>query len=161
LAITLLGKWIASIDEKRRLTLPAPLRRPLALIAETLQVIITAGTHGSLLLIPDAIWDAFAPGLFSDAVQGDPGALRLRSTMALNGSVCRIDKSGRVTLTDQQMEFAGLSKPGKAIIFANFNRVEIWEASRFDAAHPTTSAAEHDQLAAYYFGNPRTPGASR
>ena len=158
MAITLLGKWVGSIDGKRRLTLPAALRRPLAEVTASLQLIITVGTRGCLLLVPDPTWEKFAPDLFRDAVQGDPGALRLRSTMALYGSVCRVDKSGRVTLTEEQMQFGGLEKLGKAIIFANFNHIEIWEPSRFDSAITTTSAAEHDLLAARYFGNPRPTG---
>jgi division/cell wall cluster transcriptional repressor MraZ len=157
-AITLLGKWVGSIDGKRRLTLPAAIRRPLAQVTAAQQLIITVGTRGCLLLIPDVTWDAFAPDLFRDAVQGDPGALRLRSTMALYGSVCRVDKSGRVTLSEEQMQFGGLEKLGKAIVFANFNHIEIWEPSRFESAVTTTSAAEHDLLAARYFGNLHPPG---
>lgn len=158
MAITLLGKWVGSIDGKRRITLPVALRRSLAQVTASMQLIITVGTRGCLLLVPDPTWEKFAPDLFRDAVQGDPGALRLRSTMALYGSVCRVDKSGRVTLSDEQMEFGGLEKLGKAIIFANFNHVEIWEPSRFASAISTTSAAEHDLLAARYFGNPRPTG---
>jgi DNA-binding transcriptional regulator/RsmH inhibitor MraZ len=56
------------------------------------------------------------------------------------------------------MQFAGLERSGRIVIFANFNRIEIWEPMRFEAANPTTDAAEHDQLAALYFNNVRTPG---
>jgi division/cell wall cluster transcriptional repressor MraZ len=159
--MTLLGRWPGSIDGKRRLTLPASLRRALVQIHESLQLVVTVGHRGCLLLVPESTWDAFAPDLFRDAVQGDPGAQRLRATMARYGSTCRVDRSGRVTLTDEQMEFAGLLKPGKAVIFANFNRIEVWEPSRFEAANPTTDPGEHDSLAALYFNNVRNPGAGR
>jgi division/cell wall cluster transcriptional repressor MraZ len=159
--ITLLGRWPGSIDGKRRLTLPAALRRSLAQLSDSLQLIVTVGHRGCLLLVPEAIWDAFTPDLFRDAVQGDPGATRLRATMARYGSVCRVDRSGRVTLSDEQMQFAGLHKPGKAVIFANFNRIEVWEESRFEAANPTTDPGEHDALAALYFNNVRNPGEGR
>ena len=152
--IPLLGRWFGTIDTKRRITLPVGVRRPLALYGDAPQLIVTVGNHGCLLLVPDSIWDAFAPDLFRDAVQGDEGALRLRGMMARLGSVCRVDKSGRVTLTEEQMEFAGLRKGENAIVFANFNRVEIWEPARFEKAYPMTEPVEHDRLAALYFKTP-------
>ncbi len=161
MAITFLGRWPGTIDGKRRLTLPAPLRRTLAQVPESPQLVVTVGPSGSLIVMPETTWENFSPDLFRDAVQGDPGAQRLRATMARYGSVCRVDRSGRLTLTEEQMEFAGLAKPGKAIIFGNFNRIEVWEPSRFETVNATTDPTEHDRLAALYFNTVRHAGEKR
>jgi len=144
-----LGRWDCIIDDKRRLTLPAPVRKKLVEMNESPELISTIGHRGSLLLIPPSIWDEFARDLFQAPVQGDRDALLLRGRMARYGGHCKLDSSGRVTLSEEQLKVAELTRD--AIVFGNFSRIEVWNPEHFERAYPPiTDPAEHDQLAERY-----------
>ena len=149
-----LGRWTCTIDGKRRLTMPAKVREILAQ-EEGPYLVTTVGHQGCLLLVPHAQWEELTPDLLRDTFQGDQGALRLRAAFARYGNLSRLDGSGRITLTDEQMLVAGLDR--QAIVFGNFTRIEIWEPDRFEIANPPiTDQAEHDRLAAQYMGRVET-----
>ncbi|MCK4306312.1 MAG: hypothetical protein KAY24_18875 [Candidatus Eisenbacteria sp.] len=145
-----LGRWTCAIDGKRRLTLPAKIREILRMETEP-HLVITVGHKGCLLVVPHARWDELAPELLRDTFQGDEEALRLRGTFARYGSLCQFDGSGRVTLTDEQMQVAGLERT--AVVFGSFSRLEIWNPERFEIENPPIAdQAEHDQRAARHMG---------
>jgi division/cell wall cluster transcriptional repressor MraZ len=146
-----LGRWDCIIDDKRRLTLPAPLRKLIAELGPAAELIVTVGHRGCLLFIPLAIWDEFSRELFQAPVQGDPEALRLRSTMARYGSRCKIDSSGRITLNEEQLRVAGLKR--EAVVFGNFSRLELWTPERYERENPPiTDQDEHDRRVAKFLG---------
>jgi MraZ protein len=145
-----LGRWICTIDAKRRLTLPAKVREILEL-EEGPYLVTTVGHKGCLLVVPHARWEELTPDLLRDTFQGDQGAQRLRGAFARYGNLCRPDASGRITLTEEQMRVAGLGK--QAVVFGNFSRIELWEPERFEDANPAIrEPEEHDRLAAQYLG---------
>lgn len=147
--VPFMGAWKCTIDEKRRLTLPAKLREQLAELEDPLRLIVTVGHWGCLVLVPPSTWGRFSRELFQAPVQGDPGALRLRAMMARYGSLCRLDSSGRITLNEEQMEFAGLARD--SIVLGNFTRMEIWNPDHFEKKNPRIQDPdEHDRLAAQY-----------
>ena len=157
--LPLLGTWYCTIDSKRRLTLPARLRALIRSIEPAPEVMVTLGHRGCLLVIPPRLWNELSPDLFRAIVGGEEGALRLRSTMARYGSVARIDNSGRISLTEKQIKVAGLSK--EAIVFGNFNRIEVWNPSRFTVENPPLEdPAEHDRLMATYLDRRATEGGA-
>ena len=149
-----LGRWDCKIDGKRRFTMPAGLRELLDL-EEAPHLITTVGQGGGLFVVPQAVWDELTPGLLRDTFQGDKGAARLRATFARYGSLNKLDGSGRLTLTEDQMEVGGIQK--QAIVFGNFTRIEIWEPARFEISNPPIEdLAEHDALIARYMGQAET-----
>lgn len=154
-----LGRWICTIDGKRRLTLPAKIREILGQ-EEVPYLITTVGHKGCLLVIPRARWEELTPKLLRDTFQGDQGALKLRSTLARYGNLCRLDAIGRMTLTEDQMQVAGLLR--SAVVFGNFTRIEIWDPDRFETENPPiTDPMEHDRLAQQYLGGAETGEAQR
>jgi MraZ protein len=154
--LPLLGTWECRIDDKRRLTLPARLRELLSSVDPSPELIVTRGDKGCLLIIPPKIWKEFSPDLFRAIVGGDEDAQRLRATMAVYGSVSRIDNTGRITLTDKQVRVAGLAKG--AILLGNFNRVELWNSEQFAAEFPELGEPRgDDRLAARYLDGMATP----
>jgi len=155
--LPLLGTWECVIDAKRRLTLPAKLRELLSSIESSAELMVTVGHKGCLLLIPPKTWKELSPDLFRAIVGGDEGAHRLRATMALYGSVARIDNSGRISLTERQVKVAGLDKD--AIVFGNFTRIEVWNPQKFAREIPLLEdTAEHDRLLVRYLDKPVVPG---
>lgn len=149
-----LGRWECAIDEKRRLTLPAPVRKKVLALAgeaggEDEELIATVGHRGCVLLIPPAVWDEFARSIFQAPVQGNREALLVRGRMARYGAHCKIDASGRITLTEEQMKVAGLER--QAIVFGNFTRLEIWNPEQFERHNPPITDVEaHDELIEKY-----------
>ncbi len=123
-------------------------------------LVTTVGHQGSLLVVPHARWEELTPDLLNDTFQGDQGALQLRAAFARYGNLCQLDGSGRITLTEDQMQVAQLEK--QAVVFGNFTRIEIWEPERFETANPPISdTAAHDRLAAQYLGRAETREVTR
>jgi len=146
-----LGRWDCSIDSKRRLTLPAKLREKLAQIDDSVELIVTVGHRGCLLVIPPTTWEEFARDLFQAPVQGNRETLILRGRLARYGAHSKLDGSGRISLTEEQMKIAGLER--EAIVFGNFSRIEIWSPVAFEAANPPIEDLEqHDALVEKYLG---------
>ncbi len=152
-----LGRSVCSIDDKRRLTLPAKFRELLAM-EESPYLVTTLGLRGCLYLVPNARWDAMTPELLKAAFQGEPEAILLRSNFARYGNLCRMDNNGRITLTDEQTEVAGLQK--QAVVFGNFDMMEIWNPEQFEVHNPrVTDTAVHDRRIMHYVGSLANPGA--
>ena len=155
MSLPLLGKTDCTLDTKRRLTLPAKLREELGLEASSSQVIVTLGQGGCLYLFTPETWKQFAPPIFKAVIQGDPQAIRLRGILARYGGTPRIDRNGRIILTERQMEFAGIDKT--VVVFPSWNRVELWSPARCDTVYPTVaSPAEVDELLALFDDTHRT-----
>lgn len=151
-----LGRSVCSIDEKRRLTLPARFRELLAM-EESPYLVTTLGQGGCIYLVPHARWDELTPALLRAAFQGDAEAAVLRSTFARYGNLCRMDNNGRVTLTEEQTEVASLDK--QAVVFGNYTLIEIWNPERFDQHNPrVTDTAVHDRRIMRYVGTPEDTG---
>ena len=109
-----LGRSVCTIDEKRRLTLPARFRELLAM-EESPYLVTTLGLRGCIYLVPNARWDELTPNLLRAAFQGESEAVLLRSNFARYGNLCRMDNNGRITLTDEQTEVAGLGAIGGTV----------------------------------------------
>jgi MraZ protein len=149
-----LGRWQCKIDAKRRLTLPAKFRDLLGMEPSP-YLVTTVGHRGCLFLVPHARWDELTPQLMREAFQGDPGAIRLRSAFARYGNLCQLDGSGRITLTEDQAQLAGLGED--AVVFGNFTRIEIWNPGRFEQENPPVVDTDaHDRLTQQFMGQAET-----
>ncbi len=145
-----LGRWNCTIDGKRRLTLPAKVREILEM-EKNPGLVMTLGQGGCLFVVPQNTWDELTPDLLRDPFHSDKKAAKLRSSFARYGSFNRLDSSGRITLTDDQMFIGGLSK--QAIVFGNFTTIEIWDPARFETSNPPIgNTDEHDELLVEYMG---------
>jgi MraZ protein len=145
-----LGRWVCTIDEKRRLTLPAKIRELLAM-EESPYLVTTLGFGGCIFLVPQARWDELTPAVLRAAFQDDSEAVLLRSTFARYGNLCRMDNSGRITLTEDQAEVAQLDR--QAVVFGNYTLIEIWNPEQFDLRNPRIAdTAEHDRRITRYMG---------
>jgi len=145
-----LGSWVCTIDEKRRLTLPAKFRELLAM-EESPYLVTTLGLGGCIFLVPHARWDDLTPPVLRSAFQSDAEAVLLRATFARYGNLCRMDNSGRITLTEKQTEVAHLSR--QAVVSGNYTLIEIWNPERFESRNPSVAdTAEHDRRIMRYMG---------
>ncbi len=113
------GTYTPKLDEKGRLFLPAKFREEMK---EGL--VITRGQDRSLDLRTRADFDVFTEK-FKNASQTD-ARLRAYGRMLFALASEQVpDKQGRVSLTPELREYAGLGRD--AVVIGIYDRVEIWE----------------------------------
>ncbi len=114
----LIGEYIHTIDDKKRLSLPAKFRKELGK-----KIVITTGLDKCLFVYTESQWTKMAEQLASLSMgQADT---RSFNRFLLGGAVeAEVDALGRILIPDFQKEFAGLKT--KVVIVGVHNRLEIW-----------------------------------
>jgi MraZ protein len=138
------GKYNFSIDEKGRVNIPSKFRKVLAPEAEDTFVIIRA-PGGCLRAYPKDEWEKYERFLASMPVNPDTDRYQRMLQSTLSDS--KLDRQGRVSLTTQQMEIAGIEKD--LCIVGRINYLEIWNTRRFEESF---AGEEYD--AVYYKTHP-------
>lgn len=118
-----IGEYSYSIDEKKRLAIPAKFRQALGKKA-----ILTRGLDNCLVIYPLKEWQKLSQKLESlPAGQVDArGFIRIM----LSGAVdILLDKMGRILIPDSLKKYALLKK--NVIIIGLSNRIEIWDEKRW------------------------------
>ncbi len=128
----LIGEYTHTIDPKKRLAIPAKLRK---VFGE--RAIITRGPNSCLFLYPVGEWQKVTDKLGQLSMgQGDT---RSFSRLMFSGAMdAELDQLGRVLIPDYLKQYAGL-KQRVAIVGVN-DRLEIWDEERW-----TTYKAEAEK----------------
>ena len=114
-----LGEYIYTIDDKKRLAIPANFRQVLGKKA-----VVTKGLDNCLFLYPLKEWQKLAQKLSKLPISQSDARGFVR--MMLSGAMeVNIDNLGRILLPDYLKEYAGLKK--KVIVAGLFNRIEVWD----------------------------------
>ena len=118
-----IGEYTYSIDEKKRLAIPAKFRQLLGKKA-----IITRGLDQCLFFYPAKEWGNLARKLAKLPLsQADArGFARLMLAGAMEVS---IDNLGRILIPDYLKSYAFLKK--KVVIAGVLNRIEIWDEKKW------------------------------
>lgn len=119
----LIGEYTHNIDAKKRLAIPAKLRKELGERA-----ILTRGLDNCLFLYPMQEWQKLTEKLAQLPVgQGNTRSF-LRLTLA--GAVeVELDQLGRILVPDYLKNYAGLKQ--KVVLTGVYNRLEIWDEERW------------------------------
>ncbi len=119
----LIGEYSHTIDPKKRLSIPAKLRKEIGAKA-----IITRGLDNCLFLFPAHAWEELAQkiGALSFAQHDTRAFMRL---MLSGATEVEVDQLGRILIPDYLRNYAFLDK--EAIVAGLFNRLEIWDARRW------------------------------
>ena len=114
----LIGEYIHTIDDKKRLSLPAKFRKELGK-----KIVITTGLDKCLFVYTEGQWGKMAERLANLSMgQADS---RSFNRFLLGGAVeAEVDALGRILIPDFQKEFADLRS--KVVIVGVHNRLEIW-----------------------------------
>jgi MraZ protein len=120
-----LGEYTYSIDEKKRLAIPAKFRQALGK-----KTVITRGLDSCLFLYSWKEWEVLAGKLNSlPLAQADArGFARLMLAGAMETD---LDKLGRVVIPDYLKSYASLGK--KTVIAGIYNRIEVWDEQKWEA----------------------------
>ena len=118
-----IGEYTYSIDDKKRLAIPAKFRNLLGKKA-----VITRGLDNCLFLYPAKEWNNLADKLSKLPLsQADArGFARLMLTGAMDA---KLDNLGRILVPDYLKDYGQLKK--KVVIAGVFNRVEIWDERKW------------------------------
>lgn len=127
-----IGEYAHSIDAKKRLAIPAKLRKDLGEKA-----VITRGLDACLFVYPMAAWEKLMQKL-GELPMGK-GDNRSFARLQLAGAQeVELDALGRILVPDNLKSYAGLSK--KVVIAGVYNRLEVWDEEKWTQYK---AAAEH------------------
>jgi len=134
----LIGEFRHTIDSKKRVAIPAKMRKDLGD-----QAVITRGLDTCLFVYPQEQWAKLVAKL-SDLPMGS-GATRSFVRLLLSGaSEVELDQLGRILIPDYLKNYASLQK--NTVIVGLHTRMELWDPQAWD---DYKSKVEHnaDELA--------------
>jgi MraZ protein len=122
----MIGKFAAKLDDKNRLFVPAKLRVELGA-----DFFVTLGVncgHRCLTVYTDADWQTLVNN-FNQIPISQRGAAT--SLIFMNATECEPDKQFRFTLTQNLLDYAGITRD--VMIVGRAGQAEIWDAAEFAA----------------------------
>ncbi|MCK4354935.1 division/cell wall cluster transcriptional repressor MraZ [Candidatus Parcubacteria bacterium] len=131
-----IGEYTYSIDEKKRLAIPAKFRGLLGKKA-----VITRGLDNCLFLYPMKEWEKLA-GKLSKLPLSQADARGFARLMLIGAMDVNIDNLGRILVPDYLKKYGGLNK--KVVIAGVFDRIEIWDSKKWDEYKAKTEAGMGD-----------------
>ena len=120
-----IGEYIHTLDSKKRIAIPSRFRSDLGKKA-----VITRGLDNCLFIYPMNEWKKLAEKLGNLPV-GQSNARGFMRLMLAGAMEVELDSAGRILVPDYLKKYAFLKK--QAIVTGVYNRLEIWDKSRWDA----------------------------
>ena len=120
----LIGEFNHTLDEKKRVSLPAKFRKELGNRA-----VITRGLDRCLFVYPAEEWQRFAEKL-SELPMGQKDKRDFTRIFFAGASEVETDKLGRILIPDHLKDYADLGE--RVVICGMHKRVEIWNESKWN-----------------------------
>lgn len=120
----LIGEYQHTLDTKKRLAVPAKLRKELGETA-----VLTRGLDNCLFLYPMQEWQKLTEKLSQLPVGSGDTRSFLRLMMA-GATEVELDQLGRILIPDYLKNYAGLKQ--RVIIAGVYNRLEVWDEERWN-----------------------------
>ena len=127
-----IGEYNYSIDEKKRLAIPAKFRQILGKKA-----VLTRGLDSCLFLYPLKEWANLADKL-SKLPLSQADARGFARLMLVGAMDVNLDNLGRILMPDYLKKYAFLKK--KVVIAGVYNRIEIWDDKKWQEYKEKTEA---------------------
>lgn len=121
----LIGEYTHTIDTKKRLAIPARLRKDLGKRA-----VITRGLDNCLFVFPSKQWQTLVQklGKLPLGQSSARGFIRLMLGGAMD---VELDGLGRILIPDYLKKYASLKK--NVVIAGLYNRIEIWDETKWNS----------------------------
>jgi len=119
-----IGEYTYTIDDKKRLAIPSRFRQLLGKKA-----VITRGLDTCLFLYPEKDWQELAVKL-SKLPLSQANARGFARIMLAGASDVGLDKLGRILIPDYLKKYSSLKR--KVVIAGLYNRIEIWDAQKWE-----------------------------
>src|SRR3989344_5282008 len=120
----LIGQYEHTIDNKKRLALPAKFRGELGD-----KIIITRGIENCLVVYTEKEWQIMSGKLSSLPISQIEARSFARIILA-GAMEVSLDKLGRILIPDYLKDYAGLKK--NVVICGLSNRLEIWDSEKWE-----------------------------
>ena len=141
------GQADYSVDAKGRVAIPAKMRSCLRPEANE-TFVITRGFDACINAYPLDTWQGIE-GQIASLNEFQPKTRHFKRIFLMWADEVQLDGQGRIRLTDQLREFAGLN--GQARIIGSLDHLEIWDPDRFED-HVATQVGSYEDLAADVMG---------
>jgi MraZ protein len=122
------GATKVTIDDKGRVVVPTRYRRLLATPGEG-RVVVTVDRDACLLIYPGPEWEEIEQKLMA-LPSLNPQARRLQRLMVGHADDMEIDSHGRLSLSPELREFAGLARA--AWMVGQGKHLELWDEGRWN-----------------------------
>jgi len=119
-----LGEYTYTIDEKKRLAIPAKFR-----LALGKKAVITRGLDNCLFVYSWKEWEILA-GKLNNLPLAQADARGFARLMLAGAMEVDLDKLGRILVPDYLKGYAFLKK--KTIIAGVYNRIEVWDEKQWE-----------------------------
>ncbi len=120
----LIGEYLYTLDDKKRLAIPAKLRRAIGTKA-----VLTRGLDSCLVLYPLPEWKKLNSKLGELSV--GQGSTRSLVRLILSGAMeVELDATGRVLVPEYLKEYAGLDK--QVTMVGIGERLEVWDKTKWE-----------------------------
>ncbi|MBX4200857.1 division/cell wall cluster transcriptional repressor MraZ [Candidatus Parcubacteria bacterium] len=120
----LIGQYKHTIDNKKRLALPAKFRGELGA-----KVIVTKGVENCLVVYTEKEWEVMSQKLGNLSISQTEARSFTRHLLA-SATEVELDKLGRILVPDYLKEYSGLEK--NVVICGLSNRLEIWNETKWE-----------------------------
>lgn len=133
------GKAYHNLDAKGRLFIPAVFREELGN-----QFIVAKGfSEPYLSVYPMREWESLIAKI--DALGLDKDVRAMKRYIMMSASQTEMDSQGRIVLTKEHREYAGLEK--EVVVIGMSNTIEIWDRNRLEGQTAEAPANLEDFLA--------------
>ncbi len=124
----LTGEYDCKLDAKGRLVLPAKIKNNLPESSAN-ELVIRRGFEPCLVLYPMLEYKKIFSKI-SSLNEFNAEYRNLQRNFFRGNAIVELDNAGRILLPKNMLAFAGLEK--ESIVVGMGNRVEIWDASKYD-----------------------------
>lgn len=140
---TFLGSYTYTLDEKGRVSLPAPFRRE----AGDQRFVLLQVYAPALSLYPDSAWRDVEERL-RGVLRNDPGARMWVLRVVSSAVEVTPDSQGRILIPARLQEAADLK--GQVLLVGAIDKVELWNPNAFESA-VTGGDSKYEQYAPQIF----------
>lgn len=120
----LIGEYKHTIDDKKRLAIPAKLRKEIGKGS-----VLTRGLDNSLALYSAKEWQKMVEKL-KQLPSGKSDARGFNRLILAGAAAAELDSLGRILVPDYLKEYASLKK--NAVIVGVYDRLEIWDEEKWE-----------------------------
>src|SRR6185437_8271865 len=120
----LIGEYLHTLDDKKRLSLPAKFRKEVGR-----KVVITRGLDACLFMYPLPAWQKIAAKIATLPV-GQSDTRGMSRFLLAGATEAEVDGAGRVLIPDYLKDFADLRQ--RVVLAGVSDRIEIWNEKTWD-----------------------------
>jgi len=125
------GEYSVSLDEKGRVSIPAPYREKLRLDYDDLRVVVCRDYDGCVSLYPPREWERTVLPEVRNRPINDAWKRAFESFVISAAVTCSPDKQGRIAIAPALRQHANLSK--KVIFTGGLSHFQLWDETLRDA----------------------------